>query len=128
VIGVQSKDNKQGRTNGYDMELLKQRDKETIDYRYQCKQAFYLYQRLLAANWPRELARGVLPVSTYSHMFSTANLLNLFRFLTLRLDPHAQYEIRQYAWAMYRLIKDVVPIAASAWLKESGLEGEELGT
>ena len=45
------------------------------------------------------------------------NLLNLFRFLTLRLHPHAQYEIAVYAKAMLDLIRPVVPVAAAAWSK-----------
>jgi thymidylate synthase ThyX len=49
-----------------------------------CHYAFELYQNLLADGWPRELARSVLPVNTYSHMFATVDLLNLLKFLTLR--------------------------------------------
>ena len=64
------------------------------DYmRMQNESAFELYQNLLADGCPRELARSVLPVATYSHMFATMNLHNLFRFLAERLHPHAQYEI-----------------------------------
>lgn len=120
MIGNQATDNKQGRELVKEVNAL--REKEVKDYIYQCKQAFYTYQRLLKSNWPRELARGVLPVSTYSHMFSTVNLLNLFRFLTLRLDSHAQYEIRQYAEAMLSLIRPIVPVACEAFIKESGLD------
>ncbi len=65
--------------------------------------------------WPRELARSVLPVSTYSHMFATVNLLNLLKFLTLRCDAHAQYEIRVYADAMRELIRPIVPVCLEAW-------------
>lgn len=68
--------------------------------------------------WPRELARSVLPVSTYSHMFVTLNLLNLFKFLTLRTHEHAQYEIRVYANAMLELIRPIVPICVNAWQKK----------
>lgn len=115
IIGVQSKDNKQGRTAEYDVELIKQREVETQEYMKHCDKAYELYEQLLAKNWPRELARAVLPVSMYSHMFTTMNLLNLFKFLTLRTDPHAQYEIREYADAMHRLITPIVPIAVKAW-------------
>ena len=64
---------------------------------------------------PRELARSVLPVATYSHMFATVNLLNLLHFLSLRSDPDAQYEIRVYADALVTLIEPIVPICVSAW-------------
>ena len=48
-------------------------------------------------------------------MFATANLLNVLKFLTLRTDEHAQYEIRVYANAIVELIKEIVPITIEAW-------------
>ena len=77
--------------------------------------AFNLYKLMLADGVPRELARTVLPVATYSHMFATVNLHNLFGFLTLRLDPHAQYEIRVYAEALLKLIEPVCPVTVEAF-------------
>mgnify|MGYP002784905262 CR=1 FL=1 len=79
--------------------------------------AFNVYRSLLARGVARELARSVLPVSTYSTMFTTMNLLNLLKFLTLRADPHAQYEIRVYAEAMVELIRPFCPVAVAAWEK-----------
>lgn len=115
VIGSQSGANKQGRDiENADLRLARRPD-ELARYRRQCENAFALYSSLLDAGWPRELARGVLPVSTYSHMFGTVNLLNLFRFLTLRCDAHAQYEIRVYADAILQLIEPVVPVCVAAW-------------
>lgn len=86
----------------------------------QCRGAFTAYKLLIADGCPRELARSVLPVGTYSHMFATVNLLNLMRFLQLRLHAHAQYEIRVYAEAMLELIEPIVPVAVAAF-KEHGL-------
>jgi thymidylate synthase (FAD) len=80
-----------------------------------CEKAFDTYRTLLACGVPRELARSVLPLSTYSHMFAKVDLRNLFHFLTLRCDAHAQYEIRVYANAMLSLIRPIVPVAMSAW-------------
>lgn len=77
--------------------------------------AFIAYRELLAKGCPRELARSVLPVSTYSQMFGTVNLHNLFHFLGLRTHSHAQYEIRVYALAMLELIRPICPIAVTAW-------------
>lgn len=115
AVGEQSKSNKQGRS-GLDDELLRQeRIGEIQDLMEACQQAFITYRKLLAKGWPRELARSVLPVSTYSHMFATVNLLNLFRFLTLRADSHAQYEIRVYANAMVELVRPLVPVCVAAW-------------
>lgn len=77
------------------------------------------YQQLLSMDCPRELARSVLPVGMYSHMFATVNLSNLFKFLNERLHEHAQYEIRVYAQAIANLIKPIVPVAVAAWEKTS---------
>lgn len=116
IIGVQSKHSKQARSI-VDMDEfeLEQRMKECALVRSHNEAAFAQYRELIAAGWPRELARSILPVSTYSHMFATVNLLNLFKFLTLRCDSHAQYEIRVYADAMLELIKPHVPTCIKAW-------------
>jgi thymidylate synthase (FAD) len=116
-IGVQSKDNKQGRSadtrSTLDNDVLRSAIKASAEA------SFDTYRRLLAQDVPRELARSVLPVNTYTHMFATVNLLNLFRFLTLRTDSHAQYEIRVYADAILELIKPIVPVATDAWRKDA---------
>ena len=63
----------------------------------------------------RELARIVLPLSTYTQFYWKNDMHNLFHFLKLRMDSHAQYEIRVYADAMYNLIKDTVPYSIKAF-------------
>ena len=108
----ESTNNKQGRQEGGD---LTERQEQVALLKEVCAAAFRTYSTLLAAGWPRELARSVLPVSTYSHMFATVDLLNLLKFLTLRCDSHAQYEIRVYADAMRELARVVVPVAIDAW-------------
>jgi thymidylate synthase (FAD) len=80
-----------------------------------CRTAFEAYRVLLGNGVPRELARIVLPVATYSHMFATVNLLNLLKFLTLRCDDHAQYEIRVYADALKTLACTVCPVAIATF-------------
>lgn len=79
-----------------------------------CVKAFEDYKRLVGMGVPRELARGVLPVNTYSHMFATVNLNNLFKFIELRDHSHAQYEIQVYARAMRELARSVCPVAVAA--------------
>jgi thymidylate synthase (FAD) len=64
---------------------------------------------------PRELARTVLPVATYSKMVVTASLLNWFRFLGLRCDEHAQYEIRVYADQIKELLRIAAPVSVVAF-------------
>lgn len=109
-IGQQSTSNKQGR-QGSDIDRLA----ELALYADACRRAGELYENLLEADWPRELARMVLPVSTYSRMFTTMNLLNCFRFLALRDGAHAQHEIRVYASAMLFLLADVAPNCVAAF-------------
>ena len=113
VIGVQSKNNKQAR----DMDAPGPKNKIEMVARYTraCEDAFAMYEKLSDAGWPRELARAILPVSTYSRMFTTMNLRNLFHFLGLRLHEHAQYEIRVYAEAMLKIARDIAPIAVDAF-------------
>lgn len=63
----------------------------------------------------RELARMVLPVSAYTQWYWKVNLHNLLHFLSLRADPHAQYEIRVYADLMMDLVRRWVPMTAEAF-------------
>lgn len=110
-ITHQSESNKQMRTS-------QQHDNALLMQSYMRKSmmdAFALYKELLAQGCPRELARGVLPTSTYSRMFATVDLHNLFHFLRLRLHEHAQKEIRVYAEAMLELVEPVVPYAVAAF-------------
>ncbi|MBW2675617.1 MAG: FAD-dependent thymidylate synthase [Deltaproteobacteria bacterium] len=114
-VGVQSSDNKQMRDMGES--TISQKDLGIM--RDQNHNAFALYQDLLEGGMPREIARSVLPVSTYSHMFATMNLHNLFKFLGERMHEHAQYEIRVYANAILELIEPVVPVAVAAFRKNT---------
>jgi len=113
IVGKQSQSNKQARDIFPDEIVKGQRHAARIWM--QCTAAFKRYRELLADGCPRELARSVLPVATYNHMFATVDLHNLFHFLKLRLHPHAQYEIRVYAEATLSLIESIVPVAVAAF-------------
>ena len=63
----------------------------------------------------RELARMNLPANVYTQWYWKIDLHNLFHFLRLRADPHAQYEIRAYAEALCDVVKDWVPAAYAAF-------------
>jgi thymidylate synthase (FAD) len=63
----------------------------------------------------RELARMNLTLNTYTQWYWKADLHNLLHFLALRIDPHAQYEIRVYAEAMLRTVRAWVPAACAAF-------------
>lgn len=67
------------------------------------------YQAGLRQGVPKELARLVLPVGRYSRMRAAANLRNWLGFLTLRMAPEAQWEIRQYAEAVHQCLTPFFP-------------------
>jgi len=64
----------------------------------------------------RELARINLPLSTYTQWYWKIDLHNLLHFLFLRLDEHAQWEIRQYALVMAEVVKALCPAAWEAFV------------
>ena len=79
--------------------------------------AFWVYKDLLDKGVARELARMVLPVNLYTEWYWKVNLRNLLHFLELRLDPHAQEEIQEYARAILRLVEEGgrFPATLHAW-------------
>ncbi len=68
-----------------------------------------VYEEGLLLGIPKELARLSVPVARYSRMRASANLRNWLAFLTLRMDPAAQWEIRQYASVVGELVADSFP-------------------
>jgi len=74
------------------------------------------YQWMVGEDVAREIARIDLPLSTYTQWYWKIDLHNLLHFLSLRVDPHAQYEIRAYAEVIAGIVKRVAPISYEAWL------------
>lgn len=111
-VCYQSASNKQGRS-----EALPQEEAEAVISAMQEEQAgmYKSYEGLLERNVARELARANLPNSLYTEWYWQIDLHNLFHFLKLRMDAHAQYEIRVYAEAMAQCAKAVAPIAYEAF-------------
>ena len=110
---LQSKSNKQGRDN-----LVMDEDTTAIAKDYMVKLrdlSSKLYNRHLKHDVAKEIARIDLPLSIYTQWYWSINLHNLFHFLGLRLDSHAQYEIRVYAEAMAKVVSLVVPFAWEAF-------------
>jgi thymidylate synthase (FAD) len=89
------------------------------------KDAYASYARALEDGVARETARLLLPVAFYTQWYWKINLHNLFHFLSLRLDSHAQEEIRLYAAEVARLARLVAPVAFEAF-EEFQLGGLEL--
>ena len=108
-VAEQSRDNKQGRAER-PMEADKaDRVRGAVSAAHES--AYSAYTNLLEEGTARELARIVLPLSLYTEWYWQIDLHNLFRFLRLRLDPHAQKEIRLYAGVMRDLASTVCPMA-----------------
>ncbi len=75
-----------------------------------------VYQRRLAEGVAREQARKDLPLSTYTEAYWKIDLHNLLHFLELRMDAHAQWEIRQYATTIgYQIVRPLFPLVWEAF-------------
>ena len=103
---AQSKKNKQSSMEGFSSGEVEDFRREL--YRSYCESR-ETYERLLKRGVAREVARICLPVAQYSRMRASANLRNWLLFLTLRMAPDAQWEIRQYANVVGELIRTQYP-------------------
>ncbi len=114
AVAFQSTDNKQGRSSPDQVpEEMKAKVRTVLEQGQ--KQSYSEYEALLDDGVARELARINLPLSLYTEWYWTMDLHNLFHFLALRLDPHAQLEIRVYAEAVLKLVRAVAPVAVEAF-------------
>lgn len=107
---LNSKTNKQAGTIKGAAELtpeVAETYRELLRRQYESQEA--LYQWALNNGVPKELARTHIGVGRYSRMRASANLRNWLAFLTLRMDPHAQFEIRQYAEVVGQIISTEFP-------------------
>ena len=120
-LAAQAATNRQGRGESLDGEEAA----EVLDLlRSDAERCYAHYARMLnegdgadpgRRGLARELARMNLTLNTYTQWYWKANLHNLFHFLSLRADAHAQYEIRVYADIMLRMAEAWVPIACAAF-------------
>jgi len=112
-LRFQSTDNKQARSH----ELLPNDVAGEILDEFKADQAglYEHYTGMIDKGLAREIARANLPLSLYTEWYWQIDLHNLFRFLHLRMDAHAQYEIRVYAEAMAACAKAVSPMAYEAF-------------
>ncbi len=123
-IAVQSKDNRQGRGESVDSEYAAEVKAIWEKNGYSSYQDYMFLinddgeGNPIDPNRPqvaRELARNVLPVDYYTQWYWKTDLHNLFRFLSLRMDTHAQWEIRQYADSMAKIVLDSYPLSYKAF-------------
>ncbi len=111
---MQSKDNKQGSSGFFDAERGKKFSEQELQLQNLSRS---VYEERVNAGMAREQARKDLPLSTYTEAYWKVDLHNLLHFLWLRMDPHAQYEIRMYAQTIgEQIVAKWVPIAWQAFL------------
>lgn len=111
IFNKQSDVNKQGRSDEeVDQYEYYMRDKELLR-----GDLFDHYKEQLKDDVSRELARIDLPLSLYTYFYWKIDLHNLFHFLRLRCDEHAQWEIRQYANILAGIVKETCPLAFGGW-------------
>lgn len=112
-VRYQSDKNKQARS---DQALPLNEAVAIIEQMEQEQRSIYAgYDSNIEKGVARELARNNLPLSLYTEWYWQIDLHNLFHFLGLRLDSHAQYEIRVYGEALATCAKAVAPIAWAAF-------------
>jgi thymidylate synthase (FAD) len=127
-INLQSKDNKQGRsdecvTPEIAIEIIK-------NFKDNQEKAYKNYITLNKKNITKELARVNLPLSIYTEAYWQMDLHNLFHFIELRMEKHAQLEIRKYAEILAGIAKTVAPLACESLenhvLNSQTFSGQEL--
>ena len=123
VISYQSKDNKQGRSTDEVPAELRAKVLEIISSNN--KSSYKNYEAMVEKGIARELARVSLPLNMYTEWYWQIDLKNLLHFLKLRMDQHAQYEIREYANAMAKVVKVVCPYVWESF-EEHTLHGVKL--
>jgi thymidylate synthase (FAD) len=113
TMRTQSVDNKQARSD----ENLPDAVAQSMIAEMQADQAhlYRNYEGMIEKGLAREIARANLPISLYTEWYWQIDFHNLCRFLMLRLDAHAQYEIRVYAEAMAKCARAVAPLAYEAF-------------
>lgn len=112
-INKQSEDNRQGREASMVDDALAKDVMDKFDANHEL--IFKNYHDMLDSGIARELSRIDLPLSLYTEMYWSMDLRNLFHFLKLRCDSHAQYEIQEYANVILGIVETVCPIATEAF-------------
>jgi thymidylate synthase (FAD) len=112
-FALQSRSNKQGREDGAPQHVYREAVERWEKLRTEAGDA---YGWLLEEDVAREIARIDLPVSTYTQWYWKIDLHNLLHFLSLRVDPRAQWEIREFARTIAAMVKRVAPLSYEAWV------------
>jgi thymidylate synthase (FAD) len=113
-IRFQSTVNKQGRSTEEVPDDLKNKLLDVL--KKSQGDSYKDYMEFVDEGLAREIARINLPLSLYTEWYWKIDLHNLFHFLALRIDPHAQYEIQQYAKIMGDMVKQIYPLSWEAFV------------
>lgn len=84
-------------------------------YQESCNEALSIYKSLVKSGICREQARGILPQTTYTEYYATANLNNILKFISLRIHDGAQWEIKQLALGMLEIVSSLWPETIKAY-------------
>jgi thymidylate synthase (FAD) len=112
VWRYQDTKNRQGSVGAFEDAQLREK------YIHSLNVAKETYEHLLESGVAREIARGLLPVATYTEFIFTCNLHSLMNFLRLRLEAGAQWEIRVFAQALLKLAMPHFPASLGSWKKK----------
>jgi thymidylate synthase (FAD) len=114
ALRSQAASNRQGSGEPLDAELGARLSATEAEFQSKARR---LYEERIAAGVAREQARKDLPLSTYTEAYWKIDLHNLLHFLALRMDAHAQYEIRTYAATIgTRIVQPLFPLVWEAFV------------
>ena len=106
----QSEDNKQASVGS-----VEKQEEATEVYAAALQDGKYYYEKLLELGVAKEQARIMLPLSQYTECYWTASFQAIVNFIDLRDEPTAQWEIREYAKALKKLLLEIYPKTATIW-------------
>lgn len=111
-VKTQSKTNNQGSDETVSAEVAEAFIQDLYDH---SMESYRLYEDYLSKGVSREMARIFLPVNFYTKWIWKNDLHNTLKFLKLRMHPHAQQEIQEYAKGMFHIMKQILPLTISSF-------------
>ena len=127
-VATQSTDNKQGRSTETVSKEFIENTKKLLQKGQE--DAYTTYETLVESGLAREIARVNLPLALYTEFYWEIDLHNLLHFLKLRLDSHAQKEIREYGKVMLEIARKVAPLTIASFenhiVNGMNFSGEEM--
>jgi len=107
---AQSEDSKQASSG-----TIKEQEEATEAYAAAIQVGKHYYEKLLEMGVAKEQARALLPLSCYTEFYWTASFQAVCNFIELRDKPDAQWEIRQYAIVLKKMLHELYPKTTQIW-------------